>query len=214
MKISTPVGVFSLKTPLIGRYNVSNVLAAIGVGMSLNVNMKTILAALESVTPVPGRLERVDAGQNFNVLVDYAHTDDAMFNVLSTLKEITKGRVLLAFGCGGSRDKGKRVKMGEVAAKLADYTVITTDNPRKEEPAEIAAQVEAGYVTVRQDGYELELDRSLAIERIIRMAKEGDSVLLSGKGHETYQEFNGLVVPFDDRLHAINVLDSLGYRLK
>lgn len=214
MKICAPEGVFPLKTPLIGRYNISNVLAAIGAGMSLNVELKTILAALEDVPPVPGRLERVDAGQNFNVLVDYAHTDDAMFNVLSTLREITKGRVLLAFGCGGSRDKGKRVKMGEVAAKLADYTVITTDNPRKEEPAEIAAQVEAGYVTVRQDGYELELDRSLAIERIIRMAKEGDSVLLCGKGHETYQEFNGLVVPFDDRLHAMNVLDNLLYRTK
>ena len=211
MKINCPQGEFMLETPLIGRYNISNNLAAIGVGLSFGVSPEVIVSALSKAAPIAGRLERLDAGQPFTVLVDYAHTDDAMQNVLSTLKEITKGRVLLLFGCGGSRDKGKRLKMGAVAADLADYTLITTDNPRKEEPKDIATQVESGYLTRRQDGYEIELDRALAIERIIKMAKEGDTVLLCGKGHETYQEFHGLVVPFDDRLHAMNALANLGY---
>lgn len=214
MRVVYPGGDFRVETPLIGRYNISNTLAAIGVGLSLGVEPEKMKLALAGATPVPGRLERVQKGQPFNVLVDYAHTDDALLNVLETLKEVTPGRILLAFGCGGSRDKGKRAKMGAVAAKYADYTLITTDNPRREEPADIAAQVEEGYRSVRSDGYEVELDRALAIEQVIKKAQEGDTVLLCGKGHETYQEFKGLVVPFDDRLHAVNALANLGYSAK
>ncbi|WCJ58017.1 UDP-N-acetylmuramoyl-L-alanyl-D-glutamate--2,6-diaminopimelate ligase [Fontisphaera persica] len=203
---------FTLRLPLIGRHNVYNALAAAGAALALHLPLAAIRQALESMPPVPGRLERVDAGQPFTVLVDYAHTDDALRNVLRTLKEITPGRLLLAFGCGGSRDKGKRPKMGRVAAELADLTFITSDNPRKESPDEIAAAIVAGYREVRDTGFTVELDRRRAIEEILRQAQPGDTVLLAGKGHETYQEFRDTVVPFDDRVHAREVLEALGHR--
>lgn len=202
---------FELSMPLIGRFNVMNVLAAIGASVAMGVDTKVIVPALEKMSVVSGRLEPIKAGQAFDVLVDYAHTDDALRNVLSTLQEVTRGRLLVVFGCGGSRDTGKRFKMGEVAAKLAGYSVITTDNPRREDPAAIAKQIVEGFCSVRKDGYEVELNRSLAIERIIRMAEPGDTVVLCGKGHEVYQEFNGVSIPFDDRIHAMGVLRSLGY---
>ena len=160
---------------------------------------------------VPGRLEKIIAGQPFAVLVDYAHTDDALRNVLVTLREITSGRLRLVFGCGGNRDAGKRSKMGRVAAELADSTIITTDNPRKESAAHIAAQIEAGYRSVRTTDYHIELDRRRAIDEMIRAAQPQDTVLLAGKGHETYQEFEDTVIPFDDRVHAQETLESLGY---
>jgi UDP-N-acetylmuramoyl-L-alanyl-D-glutamate--2,6-diaminopimelate ligase len=169
-------------------------------------------AALNAITPVPGRLESVSAGQPFGVFVDYAHTDDALQNVLTTLREITKGRVLVAFGCGGSRDAGKRPRMGKIAAELADFAIITSDNPRTEQPETIAAQIEEGFREVRSDRYRVELDRRRAIHEIIAEAKEADSVLIAGKGHETYQEFEDTVVPFDDRIHAREALEALGFR--
>jgi UDP-N-acetylmuramoyl-L-alanyl-D-glutamate--2,6-diaminopimelate ligase len=202
---------FGIKLPLIGRHNVYNALAAIGAALALDVKVEHIQQALSSIPPVPGRLEAVNAGQPFGVFVDYAHTDDALRNVLSTMRELTTGRLLLAFGCGGSRDTGKRAKMGKVAAELADHTFITTDNPRKEQPEAIAAMVEEGFRSVRQDGYQVELDRSRAIDEIIRMAQPGDLVLIAGKGHETYQEFEDTVVPFDDRVYAQETLDAMGY---
>lgn len=200
-----------MRLPLIGRHNVYNALAAVGAALALRVPATAIRQALEGMAPVPGRLERVECGQPFTVLVDYAHTDDALRNVLRTLKEITSGRLLLVFGCGGSRDKGKRPKMGRVAAELASLTLITSDNPRKESPEDIAAQIVAGYREVRADGLVVELDRRRAIEEILRQAQPGDTVLLAGKGHETYQEFKDTVVPFDDRVHAREVLEALGY---
>ncbi len=202
---------FDIKLPLIGRHNVYNALAAIGAALALDVKVAHIKQALVSIPPVPGRLEAVTANQPFGVFVDYAHTDDALRNVLATMRELTPGRLLLAFGCGGSRDTGKRAKMGKVAAELADYTFITTDNPRKEKPAAIAAMVEEGFRSVRTDGYQVELDRSRAIDEIIRMAKPGDLVLIAGKGHETYQEFEDTVVPFDDRVYAQETLEAMGY---
>jgi UDP-N-acetylmuramoyl-L-alanyl-D-glutamate--2,6-diaminopimelate ligase len=162
------------------------------------------------MAPVPGRLESVSCGQPFAVFVDYAHTDDALHNVLTTLREITSGRVLLLFGCGGDRDPGKRSKMGRVAADLADYTVITSDNPRNEPPAVIAGQIEEGYRAVRESEYTVELDRKRAIRDIIALAEPGDTVLLAGKGHETYQEFEDTVVPFDDRVYAREALENAG----
>ena len=143
------------------------------------------------------------------MFVDYAHTEDALRNVLATVREITSGRVLLLFGCGGSRDRGKRFQMGEAAASLADYTLITTDNPRKEAPEAIASEIELGYLSVRQTDYAIELDRRRAIDAIIRMARPEDTVLIAGKGHETYQEFEDTVVPFDDRIYARQTLESL-----
>jgi UDP-N-acetylmuramoyl-L-alanyl-D-glutamate--2,6-diaminopimelate ligase len=168
--------------------------------------------ALKKLPAVPGRLERVTNTEPFNVFVDYAHTDDALEQVLRTLREVTEGRLLLTFGCGGNRDDGKRARMGEVAARLADGTIITSDNPRREPPPEIARQIEAGYRTVRSDGCRSEPDRRRAIEEIIDEAGPGDTVLIAGKGHETYQEFEDTVVPFDDRLVATEHLEALRLR--
>jgi UDP-N-acetylmuramoyl-L-alanyl-D-glutamate--2,6-diaminopimelate ligase len=208
MEVETPAGKFACHLPLIGRHNVYNALAALGAGLALNIDLRAIRTGLESMPPVPGRLERVEAGQAFGVFVDYAHTDDALRNVLMTLREVTSGRILLAFGCGGNRDREKRGKMGRVAAQLADLTYITSDNPRRESADAIAKQIETGFRTVRQDGYKVQLDRKRAIEEIIGLAESGDMVLLAGKGHETYQEFEDTVVPFDDRVYAAEALES------
>jgi UDP-N-acetylmuramoyl-L-alanyl-D-glutamate--2,6-diaminopimelate ligase len=212
--VETPAGAFDCTLPLIGRHNVYNALAAIGAALALGIELPVVRDAMATVPAVPGRLESVDHGQPFAVFVDYAHTDDALRNVLQTLREVTSGRLLVAFGCGGSRDTGKRAKMGRVAAELADFTVITTDNPRKESPDVIAAQIEHGVTSVRADRHRVELDRRRAIEEIIREARPGDTVLLAGKGHETYQEFCDTVVPFDDGLVAAETLETLGFAKK
>jgi UDP-N-acetylmuramoyl-L-alanyl-D-glutamate--2,6-diaminopimelate ligase len=210
--VETPQEKFPCRLPLIGRHNVYNALAAVGAGLFLKVGLPPIQSALNSMKPVPGRLEAIALSQPFGVFVDYAHTDDALRNVLATLREITSGRLLLAFGCGGNRDAGKRAKMGSVAATVANFTIITSDNPRRESPEKIAAAVEEGFRTVRQDGYRIELDRRRAIDEILRAANPGDTVLIAGKGHETYQEFEDTVIPFDDRLYARETLESLGWR--
>lgn len=194
---------------LLGRHNVYNALGALAAVAAIGVDIEKACGALEKTPPVPGRLESVDAGQQFNVIVDYAHTADALENVLTTLREITPGRLLLAFGCGGNRDQGKRTRMGEVAARLADMTIFTSDNPRREPPAAIAAQIEAGYRATRSDNTRTILDRHVAIREIIHAAGPGDTVLIAGKGHETYQELHDSVVPFDDRRHAAEVLHEM-----
>lgn len=198
--------------PLIGRYNIYNALAAIGACVTLDVKLPVIRRALRQMVPVPGRLERVSDAEPFNVFVDYAHTADALEQVLRTVREVTEGRVLLLFGCGGSRDIGKRAKMGEVAARLADYSLVTNDNPRRESPVKIAEQIQKGYGAVRHDGFGMELDRRRAIEDIINLARPGDSILIAGKGHETYQEFDDTVVPFDDRAIAREALAARAAR--
>jgi UDP-N-acetylmuramoyl-L-alanyl-D-glutamate--2,6-diaminopimelate ligase len=212
--VEAPERKFALRLPLIGRHNIYNALAAVGAGLALKLDVVNIQAALNAMPAVPGRLEAVHCEQPFSVFVDYAHTDDALKNVLTTLRETTKGRLLLAFGCGGNRDAGKRAKMGKVAAELADFTLITSDNPRKEDPAKIAAQIEEGYWSVRTDAYAVELDRRRAIQQILAKAEPGDTVLLAGKGHETYQEFEDTVVPFDDRLHAQEALEGLSLAVR
>jgi UDP-N-acetylmuramoyl-L-alanyl-D-glutamate--2,6-diaminopimelate ligase len=207
--LETPKKTFTCKLPLIGRHNIYNALAAAGATYALDVEPAKIQSALNQMQPVPGRLESVACGQPFAVFVDYAHTDDALQNILTTLREVTSGRLLLMFGCGGSRDTGKRAKMGRAAAELADFSIITSDNPRKEAPATIAAQIEGGFRSVKPTDYAVELDRKRAITEIIAMARAGDTVLLAGKGHETYQEFEDTVVPFDDRVYAREALENL-----
>ena len=209
--METPETRFPVRLPLIGRHNIYNALAAAGAGLALKIPAATLQTAFSTMRPVPGRLEAVVCGQPFSVFVDYAHTDDALLNVLGTLREITPGKLLLAFGCGGNRDAGKRAKMGRVAAQHADVTVITSDNPRKESAATIAAQIEEGFHAVRADGCAVELDRNRAIATLLSQARAGDTVLIAGKGHETYQEFEDTVVPFDDRVHAREALENLGY---
>jgi UDP-N-acetylmuramoyl-L-alanyl-D-glutamate--2,6-diaminopimelate ligase len=206
--VEAPEKSFVCKLPLIGRHNIYNALAAAGAALALGIETKKIQSALGKMASVPGRLESVSCGQKFSVFVDYAHTDDALHNVLTTLREVTKGRLLLLFGCGGNRDSGKRAKMGRVAAELSDYTIITSDNPRNEQPEKIVAQIEEGFRSMKQRDYAIELDRRRAISEIISMARTGDAVLLAGKGHETYQEFEDTVVPFDDRVYAREALEN------
>jgi UDP-N-acetylmuramoyl-L-alanyl-D-glutamate--2,6-diaminopimelate ligase len=210
-QVESPSGRFAVTLPLLGRHNIYNALAAIGAALALQIPVAKIQAALRTMPSVPGRLERISAGQPFNVFVDYAHTEDALQHVLRTLREITPGRVLLAFGCGGARDTDKRAKMGRVAALLADHTIITSDNPRRESPAAIAAQIEGGFRSVRADQFRVELDRAAAIRAVLRLARPGDTVLIAGKGHETYQEFEDTVTPFDDRVHAQSALEEMGW---
>ncbi len=211
--VQTPRGRIACAMNLIGRHNVYNALAALGAGLALEIPTEEMTRALETMPPVPGRLEAIRQGQPFSVFVDYAHTDDALRNVLTTLRELARGRLLVLFGCGGNRDAGKRPAMGRVAAELADYSLVTSDNPRKEPAAEIARQIVAGYREARADGCGVELDRSRAIDEIMRMARPGDIVLIAGKGHETYQEFEDTVVPFDDRVCASETLEAMGYGL-
>jgi len=184
-----------LRTPLPGRFNVANVLGAIAVARALGVDDATIAQALRAAGRVPGRFEPVDEGQGFAVLVDYAHTPDSLENVLRAARELTSGRVIVTFGAGGDRDTAKRPLMGRAAAEGADVVIVTSDNPRSEDPQAIVAQILAGI----DRAVEVELDRARAIARAVGTARDGDVVVIAGKGHEQGQEFEGgRKLPFDD----------------
>jgi UDP-N-acetylmuramoyl-L-alanyl-D-glutamate--2,6-diaminopimelate ligase len=198
-----------LRSPLPGRFNVANVLGAIAAVHALGLDLDTIAAALPDVAPVPGRFQPVDEGQPFALLVDYAHTPDSLDNVLRAARPLTDGRVICVFGCGGDRDRGKRPQMGRIAAALADIVVVTSDNPRSEEPAAIIDEILAGALGERgaDDGWsgdraatvESIVDRREAIARAVALAAPGDVVVIAGKGHEQGQEFEaGRKLPFDD----------------
>ena len=210
--LETPAGRGPARLPLVGRFNVSNALAASAAALLLDVPFDTVRDALSRMPGVPGRLERVTVpGKEvpFGVFVDYAHKDDALRNVLETLRPLTTGRLLVLFGCGGDRDRTKRPVMGETAMKMADHVVITSDNPRSEDPAKIALDVEVGARRAGGTHYEVVLDRREAIDRAIRWARPGDVVLLAGKGHETVQIFKDHSDKLDDREVARQVLASL-----
>ncbi len=196
-RITTPWGEGRVHLRLLGRFNIHNALAAIAAGGLCGVGLQQIVCSLEQLDAVPGRLELVPNRRNRKIFVDYAHTDDALKNVLNTLREICKGRLLVVFGCGGNRDTGKREKMGRVACGLADYAIVTSDNPRREDPAAIVGDVIAGCDDPTR--YEVVLDRRDAIAAAIAMMRRNDLLVIAGKGHETYQEFDGTIVPFDDR---------------
>ena len=185
----------ALRTPLPGRFNVSNVAGAVAGARALGVGDEAIVAAVAQAGRVPGRFEIVDEGQGFAVLVDYAHTPDSLDNVLRAARELTGGRLLCVFGCGGDRDRGKRPLMGEIAARLADTVIVTSDNPRSEDPAAIIAEIVAGA------GRDVDtvVDRRAAIARAVAQAADDDVVVIAGKGHEQGQEFeDGRKEPFDD----------------
>jgi UDP-N-acetylmuramoyl-L-alanyl-D-glutamate--2,6-diaminopimelate ligase len=192
-------GSIAVSLPLIGRYNVSNALAAMGAALALGIDLPTIERALAGLKPVPGRLELVEVAQPFRVYIDYAHTAEALRNVLLTVGELTRGRLIVVFGCGGDRDKGKRKPMGQVACELADFSILTSDNPRSEDPREILREIESGFGPDARNRYQVIVDRREAIERALDIARPGDAVVVAGKGHEMYQEFADTVVPFNDR---------------
>lgn len=213
-KIISPWGSFAFHSPLVGRHNLSNILAAAGVGLHLGIPPESVAKGIAQLQKVPGRFEKVEAGQPFSVVVDYAHTPDALERVLKTAKGFCRGSLIAVFGCGGDRDRSKRPKMGEVAARLADLTVLTSDNPRSEDPQRIIAEIEEGAKKVWRggEGYVKIADRRLAIEAALSRAKPSDLVLIAGKGHETYQIIGERILPFDDREVAREVLARLGYQ--
>ncbi|MDD5044705.1 MAG: UDP-N-acetylmuramoyl-L-alanyl-D-glutamate--2,6-diaminopimelate ligase [Candidatus Omnitrophica bacterium] len=195
-----------INTKLIGRHNVYNILAAFAFALQEGLDAQDIKKSIEGFSCVPGRLEEIDLGQPFKVFVDYAHTEDALFNVITSLKEIAHNRIIVVFGCGGDRDAAKRPKMGRVTTELADKVIITADNPRSENAEDIIKDILKG---VKRDNYKIVVDRGLAIKEALTMARNNDIVLLAGKGHEDYQVFKDRTINFDDREEARKCLLSL-----
>jgi UDP-N-acetylmuramoyl-L-alanyl-D-glutamate--2,6-diaminopimelate ligase len=210
MTVATPAGQATLRSPLIGEHNVMNLLTAIGVGLALGLEPDAIGAALARVGAVAGRFEQVRAGQDFLVVVDYAHTPDALERVLTTARKLTGGRLGVVFGCGGDRDRGKRPIMGGIAARLADRVWVTSDNPRSERPEAIIDEIVTGIAgtTAPSEGHVTEPDRRAAIRVALDWARRGDTVVIAGKGHETYQIVGSEVLSFDDRAIAKEILQE------
>ncbi|WP_425622454.1 UDP-N-acetylmuramoyl-L-alanyl-D-glutamate--2,6-diaminopimelate ligase [Brevibacillus borstelensis] len=192
-------GSVKLSLKLMGKFNVYNALAAMAVGLAEGISLEAIKSSLEQVQGVSGRFESVDAGQPFAVLVDYSHTPDSLENALVTIKEFAKGKVFCIVGCGGDRDKTKRPIMAQIATKYADLTVLTSDNPRSEDPQAILDDMLAGLKKTAPHRYTSIVDRREAIGHAVSLAVDGDVILIAGKGHETYQIIKGEVLPFDDR---------------
>lgn len=185
-----------IKTNLIGRHNVYNILAAISWGLSEKLKIKDIQAAINRIKNVPGRLEKVDCSRGYSVFVDYAHTPDALFNVISAVRLLVAGKLIVIFGCGGERDKLKRPLMGEIASRLADYVIITSDNPRSEAPTQIIKDIEKG---INKSNYRVICQRHQAIRAGLSLAKKGDCLIICGKGHESYQLIKDKILHFNDR---------------
>ncbi|MEW5908692.1 MAG: UDP-N-acetylmuramoyl-L-alanyl-D-glutamate--2,6-diaminopimelate ligase [Thermodesulfobacteriota bacterium] len=218
--IVTPAGEFEICTPLAGMHNLENILCAAGAGIAQNISLEIIKSGIETMTLVPGRFERISDITGRNVIVDYAHTPAALEHVLKTLRMVASGILICIFGCGGERDREKRSQMGEIAGRLSDLVIVTSDNPRREDPLEIIAQIESGVVGAGLEKinpseltlwtgrpvYLTEPDRRNAILLGVGAAKPGDSVLIAGKGHEPYQIIGQKTFPFDDREEAKHAL--------
>lgn len=208
--LATPLGELEIESGLLGRANLMNVLAATATAVGMGIPAEKIQAGMRSLRVVPGRFEKVDEGQPFLVVVDYAHTDDALRNVLEAASELAKGRLIVVFGCGGERDRTKRPLMGEIAGRLCNLAILTSDNPRSEDPILIMNDVLVGLQRTGMP-YIAEVDREKAIRKALSEAREGDVVVLAGKGHETYQVLKDQTVPFDDREVARRVLREMGF---
>ncbi len=204
----TPMGMQTVIYHLPGQFNLINGIAAAAAGLASGVDFDTVVAGLEAARPIPGRFAPVVAGQPFAVIVDFAHTPDAIERLCQSARGLGNGRVLILFGCGGDRDPGKRPLMGTAATTKADYTVITSDNPRSEDPEAIINDIKPG---LQGEEYTIELDRKKAIRLVLEKAKPGDVVLLAGKGAENYQEIKGERYPFSDTEEALQVLAGMGY---
>ena len=212
---ATPLGNVSIKSQLVGEHNVYNLLAAIGVALHEGATLDQVRQAVAQVTNVPGRFERVLAGQSFTVVVDYAHTEDALVRLLTAAQTLKTGRIITVFGCGGDRDRSKRPKMGEAAVRYSDVVILTSDNPRTEDPQAILDQVEQGVINALQQQphvqYRKIIDRREAIEEAMRAAQGADMVLIAGKGHEDYQIIGTKKHHFDDREVARHAIEQLGF---
>ncbi|MGD8703412.1 MAG: UDP-N-acetylmuramoyl-L-alanyl-D-glutamate--2,6-diaminopimelate ligase [Desulfosarcina sp.] len=222
--IATPQGEIPFSSSLVGDFNVENILSAAGAALALNVPVGAIAAGIEATACVPGRLERIAAGGTHTIFVDYAHTPDALENAITALRTLTPSRLITVFGCGGDRDNSKRPIMGQIAARLSDLAVVTSDNPRSEDPLKIIAEVEAGVRRIigqrlspealksgwQGKAYVVEPDRLAAIAVAIHAADRSDAVLIAGKGHETYQILADETIHFDDREAARHVLAAVG----
>ncbi|MFC1817282.1 UDP-N-acetylmuramoyl-L-alanyl-D-glutamate--2,6-diaminopimelate ligase [Thermodesulfobacteriota bacterium] len=225
-EISTPAGDFKFNSSLVGTHNLENILCAAGVGIVLNLSLDIIQAGIENLTGVPGRLESIANDLDRFVCVDYAHTPDALKNVLSSLRLISDRRIICVFGCGGDRDKDKRPQMGEIAGRICDLAIITSDNPRTEDPLKIISQILEGLKLTSSSeftaadlitgftkkGHVVEPNRRQAIQLGITVSRTGDIVLIAGKGHETYQIIGKQTVPFDDRLEAQKALAAQTFK--
>jgi len=212
---ASPIGEIHTRTSLLGRPNLYNIGAAIGIAVGFSVAPEAVSEGIARLKNVSGRFEAVQAGQPFRIFVDYAHTDDALQRVLMFARELTTGRLIVVFGCGGDRDRTKRPLMGEAAVHHSDFAIVTSDNPRSEDPMAIAKEVEVGILnTGAAEGtrYRLVIDRREAIREALLMAEAGDTVVLAGKGHETYQVIGDRALPFDDRVVARELLHELAAR--
>jgi UDP-N-acetylmuramoyl-L-alanyl-D-glutamate--2,6-diaminopimelate ligase len=193
----------------IGLHNVYNILAVICICVSIGIELKQVIEKLKNMTGAPGRLERIKSDKDFSVIVDYAHTDDALKNVLSAIKNLNPSKIITVFGCGGNRDKTKRPKMAKVACNMSNFVFITSDNPREEDPTEITKDVEAGAKEINKTNYKVVIDRKEAIKEAILSANKNDVVLIAGKGHENYQIIGRTKIHFDDREIAFEILNKI-----
>ncbi|MFP5297446.1 MAG: UDP-N-acetylmuramoyl-L-alanyl-D-glutamate--2,6-diaminopimelate ligase [Actinomycetota bacterium] len=213
--LEAPEGSCKIETSLVGPFNVSNCLAAASLALQVGIELSAVEAGIRNLEAVPGRFEAIDLGQPFSVVVDYAHTPDSLDNVLVAARRLASargGRVIAVFGAGGDRDRGKRPLMGMAAARNADVVVVTSDNPRSEDPEAIIGEILEGVGTVRAEGPDaVHVDRRAAIEYAVAAAKDGDVVVIAGKGHETGQQFADRTIPFDDRIVAREVLSERGW---
>lgn len=207
--LHTPFGHATVELRLCGKFNLHNAVAAAAAGVALGIDLESIVSGLQAAKPVPGRFNSVDIGQPYAVFIDYAHTPDAIAHLCAAAREISKGRLLILFGCGGDRDPGKRPMMGKAATTLADFTVVTSDNPRSEDPLAIIDQIKPGLTG---SSYRIVPDRREAIAAVLHMAEPGDVILLAGKGAENYQEIAGVRHHFSDEEEARKVLAEQGYR--
>lgn len=197
---------FELNVP--GKFSVYNALGVIAAAYVKGIDIETIKTGISNIKGVPGRIQNVPNNYGFNVIVDYAHSPDGVENIINSVREFTKGRIITVFGCGGDRDKKKRPIMGEISARLSDYSILTSDNPRSEEPLDILKDIEAGVKPIT-DKYEMIEDRKEAIFKAVRMAEKGDSVIIAGKGHENYEIFKDKTIHFDDTEVAVEALEDL-----
>lgn len=208
MRVKFPAGTMTLISPLLGRPNVYNILAAVATAIFLNVPLPQIKEGVQALKGIPGRFQRVENNRDLKIFVDYAHTDDALKNLLETANDLNPRRTIVVFGAGGDRDKSKRPRMGEVAGRLADWSIITSDNPRSEDPLAIISEIERGIQKTGHNHYEIIPDRREAIAKALEIGKKDDCILIAGKGHENYQIIKETVTSFDDVLVVRELLEA------